>query len=420
MTLTLHRHSVQTVTFGDKAGIAGGTLTVDPEALRDHLQARDERLAKIRIGLARPGEATRIVCVKDVVQPRLKKAGEKAGTGTLCVLDDVAVVTCGPIVAFQEGIIDMSGPGADTTPFSRMPLVVLDIDVSEGVSPHEHEAAVRSAGLEAADAIARSCIEAEPDVVETVAWDKSKAGSKLPRIAPGLPRIAYVYLVLSQGLLHDNYVLGRNAREGLPISVDPRIAFDTAIVSGNCVSACDKNTTYHHQNNPLVAELLRGHGTRWDFAGVVISNAATRLADKQRAAEAAVELVADMKADGAIVSKEGFGNPDTDLMMILRGLGQAGIKASAITDEFAGIEGDSQSLADATPEADAIVSVGNANERIRLPAMSTTFGPLPDVTRLAGGYPHSLRDDGTMEVELQSIMGATNQLGFSRLSCREV
>lgn len=413
MTLTLHRHSVQTVTLGDQAGIVGGTLTVDPDALCDHLRFRDERLAGVRIGLALPGEATRIVCVKDVVQPRVKKSGEEAGTGTLCVLDDVAVVTCGPIVAFQEGIIDMSGPGADATPFSRMPLVVLDIDVGEGVSPHEHEAAVRSAGLEAAEFIARSCIDTEPDKIEDVLWEDHSGD-------PSLPRIAYVYLVLSQGLLHDNYVLGRNAREGLPISVDPRIAFDTAIVSGNCVSACDKNTTYHHQNNPLIAELLRGHGARWDFAGVVISNAATRLADKQRAAEAAVELVVDMKADGAIVSKEGFGNPDTDLMMLLRGLEQAGIKASAITDEFAGIEGDSQSLADAAPEADAIVSVGNANERIRLPAMSTTFGPLPDVTRLAGGYPHSLRDDGTMEVELQAIMGATNQLGFSRLSCREV
>jgi glycine reductase len=73
-----------------------------------------------------------------------------------------------------------------------------------------------------------------------------------------------------------------------------------------------------------------------------------------------------------------------------------------------------------TPEADATVSVGNANERVQLPAMATTFGPLPDVVRLAGGYPYSLREDGSLEVELQAIIGSTNQLGFSRLSCREV
>jgi len=52
--------------------------------------------------------------------------------------------------------------------------------------------------------------------------------------------------------------------------------------------------------------------------------------------------------------------------------------------------------------------------------MSTTIGPLPDISRLAGGYPHSVREDGSMEVELQAIIGSTNQLGFGRLSCREV
>ena len=413
MTLTLHKHSIKTVKLGDEAGIVGGTLTVVPDALRSHLQACDDRLVEIRIALALPGEATRIVCVKDVVQPRVKKTGKETGTGTLCVLDNVAVVTCGPIVGFQEGIIDMSGPGADYTPFSRFPLVVLDIDVGDGVPPHEHEAALRSAGLDAAEFIARSCIDAAPDDIKTIAWEKVRGN-------PKLPCIAYVYMVLSQGLLHDSYVFGRNAKEDLPLSVDPRVAFDNAIVSGNCVSACDKNTTYHHQNNPVLAELLRGHGSRWDFVGVVISNASTRLAEKQRSAAAAVALVADMKADGAIVSKEGFGNPDTDLMMILRGLEQVGIRATAMTDEFAGNDGDSQSLADAAPEADAIVSVGNANERIQLPAMTATFGPLPDIARLAGGYPHSLGENGAIEVELQAIMGSTNELGYGCLSCREV
>ena len=119
-------------------------------------------------------------------------------------------------------------------------------------------------------------------------------------------------------------MLGRNAREGLPISVDPRIVLDNGVLSGNCVSACDKNTTFHHQNNPVIAELLRGHGTRWNFVGVVITNEPTRLAEKQLSAAAAVEKVIQMKSSGVIISKEGFGNPDADLMMIVRDLEQAG------------------------------------------------------------------------------------------------
>ena len=79
-----------------------------------------------------------------------------------------------------------------------------------------------------------------------------------------------------------------------------------------------------------------------------------------------------------------------------------------------------QSLADATPEADAIISTGNANQDVHLAPMTRTIGPLPDVTRLAGGYAGSLNDDGSMDVELQAIIGATNQLGFQRLACREL
>ena len=69
----------------------------------------------------------------------------------------------------------------------------------------------------------------------------------------------------------------------------------------------------------------------------------------------------------------------------------AGIRTVAITDEYAGADGASQSLADATPQADALVSTGNANERIVLPPMDKLLGPLPDVARLAGGYAQSLR-----------------------------
>ncbi len=412
MSLTMHRHKVLSVSLGAESRIDAGHLTIDAGTLRAQLMA-DDRLGNVSIEMARPGDSTRIVCVKDVVQPRIKKTGSIQGMGVLGILEDVAVVTCGPIVGFQEGIIDMSGRGADYTPFSRMPLFVLRIEAAHGLGPHEHEAAVRAAGLNAAEFVAAVCIDAEPDTVEEIALEESP-------VDPRLPRVAYVYMVLSQGLLHDTYVFGRDAKDGLPVLANPGQVYDNGIVSGNCVSACDKTTTFHHQNNPIIAELLRGHGNRWNFAGIVITNAAVRLGEKERSAEAAVTLVTEMQASGAIVSKEGFGNPDADLMMLLQRLEKSGIVTVAITDEFAGNDGGSQSLADTVAEANAIVSTGNANERIVLPALAKTIGPLPDVSRLAGGYPHTLREDGSLEVELQAIIGATNELGFSHLSCREV
>lgn len=392
--------------------LTGNHLTVAAETLSAWLRFEDQRLEEVRIYTASPGERTRIVCVKDVVQPRFKVSGDATGQGTLRLLDGCAVVTCGPIVGFQEGIIDMTGPGAAYSPFSALSMIVLDITVVDGLDPHAHEAALRQVGLRAAELIAAGCNEAKPDKSEEIALAALPPGH-------GLPRLAYVYMVLAQGLLHDTYVLGRNAMQCLPITVTPETLCDNAVVSGNCVSACDKNTTWHHQNNPIVTKLIHGHGTQWDFAGIVLTPAPVRLQQKQDAATETVALVGALGVDGAIISKEGFGNPDADLMMLIRGLEKTGVRTVAITDEFAGADGGSQSLADTTPEADAVVSVGNANQRILLPAMERTIGPLPDIARLAGGYPHTLHDDGTIEVELQAIIGATNQFGAGRLRCRE-
>jgi sarcosine reductase len=413
MSLVIETNIIRQLVLGERDRFADGCLQVDASALQAALQADNEVIERVTVHAVAPGDATRIHCCKDVVQPAVKLDGETCAAGRRRVLENLAVVTCGPIVGFQEGIIDMSGPGADYTPFSDLLLLVLEFEVADTVTPHEHEAAVREAGLAAAEHLAQICAEAAPQSSKTVLWNETT-------VEPDLPRIAYVCMVLSQGLLHDTWVLGRNAQQDLPRIVDPRIFLDGGVISGNCVSACDKNTSYHHANNPLVKILLAGHGQRWNFVGVVITNQPVRLAQKEQNASTAASMVMELDANGAIVTKEGFGNPDSDFMMILRLLGQADIACVGVTDEFAGSSGGSQSLADATPLADAIVSTGNANQRVLLPALAHTIGAVPDVERLAGGYAGSIKPDGSLEVELQAIMGATNELGFGTLSAMEI
>lgn len=408
MTLELAHVGVRELAFGGETALQGGVLSVDRAALVAEM-LRIEGLARVELHVARPGESTRLVCVKDVVQPQHGLAGEPAAR-VLC-LDGVAVATCGQIVAFQEGIVDMSGPGAAYSPFSQLLLLVVEAEPEPGLEPHRHEAALREAGLAAAAWLARAGAAVPPESLESLS---------LPPADAALPRVAYVYPLLCQGLLHDTWVEGRNAREGLPRLADPGLALRGGIVSGNCVSACDKNTTWHHQNNPVIRELVRRHGRDLAFAGCVLTPLPVRLAGKQDAAQAAAALVRGQGVAGALISKEGFGNPDADLMMLVRALEAAGIRTVAITDEFAGEDGASQSLADGTPEADALVSVGNANERVVLPAMQRTLGPLSLVPRLAGAVEGGLRPGGGIEVELQALVGATNELGGTRLSCRSV
>ena len=406
--------TVDDVKFGGQTTLCGRLLIVDKKVLSDFLLSRDNRIQSCVISIARPGDSTRILCVKDVIQPGCKVRDSGPGLGRRHVLENVAVVTCGKIIGFQEGIIDMCGRGALYSPFSGTVNVVLDLEVIPGLSPQQHEEMIRNSGHAAAGFLGEVLRSVMPDTVQSFAAMKESG------IAPDLPRVVYIYMLLSQGLLHDTYVLGRNAREGLPRTIEPAMLLDGAITSGNCVSACDKNTTWHHQNNPVLQELYRRHGRELNFTGVVLTSEPVRLADKEAFAEKVIALIRELKADGVILSKEGFGNPDADQMLLTRGLEQAGIDLVAISDEFAGSDGASQSLADTTEEADAMVSTGNANERILLPAMEQLLGPVSDLSRLSGAWPYSLHEDGSLEVELQAIIGATNELGMQKLSCREV
>ncbi|HON33322.1 MAG TPA: glycine/sarcosine/betaine reductase component B subunit [Synergistales bacterium] len=423
MELKLKRVTVRSLLDGDRTSFDDGVLKVNRQEIVDMLM-KDQRFSSAAVELALPGESTRILPVKDVVEPRCKLEGpgevfpgfigdvETVGEGTTLVLSGAAVVTCGKIVGFQEGIIDMSGPGADYTPFSKTLNVVLVVEPVEGLEKHEYESACRLAGLKTAHYLAKAAKGVSGGEVETYCLpDLAKAMTSFP----GLPKVAYLYMLQSQGLLHDTYVYGVDAKRIIPTLIHPNEVMDGAIVSGNCVSACDKNNTYSHQNNPIIHHLYKRHGKDLNFIGCVITNENTTLADKKRSSSYAVKLAKMLGVEGVIISEEGFGNPDTDLIMNCRKAEQSGIKTVLVTDEYAGRDGASQSLADACPEADAVVTAANANEIIVLPRMDRIIG-LPDTANvIAGGFQGSLREDGSIEVEIQAITGATSELGFSRI-----
>jgi glycine reductase len=207
-------------------------------------------------------------------------------------------------------------------------------------------------------------------------------------------------------------------KQSITTIINPTEIFDGAIISGNCVSACDKNTTYHHQNNPVIHDLFEEHGKTLNFAGMIITNENVYLADKERSSDWTAKLAEYLSLDGVIISQEGFGNPDTDLIMNCKKIEQKGIKTVIITDEYAGRDGTSQSLADVDASADAVVTGGNANEIITLPKLDKIIGSLDCIEKMAGGFENNVLADGSIVVELQAIIGATNELGFNRLSAR--
>ena len=426
MKLEVGYIQIRDISLADKSRVEDGVLYVDAKEL-EKLALEDEHLKAVSFDVARPGESIRITPVKDVIEPRAKVEGpgdvfpgvitkmSTVGSGKTHVLRGAAVVTVGKIVGFQEGIIDMTGLGAEYTPFSATNNLVVDFTPVDGLTAHEYEAAIRKAGLKIAYALGKLGVDQKPDETKIFDFPSIIEATKL---YPDLPRVGYVCMLQSQGLLHDTYVYGVDMKQSLTTMLSPTEVMDGAILSGNCVSACDKNTTYHHQNNPVVEDLFAEHGKTLNFVAMIITNENVYLADKIRSSDWSAKLVDYLDLDGVIISQEGFGNPDTDLIMNCKKIEETGTKTVIITDEYAGRDGTSQSLADADPLADALVTGGNANQVITLPKLDKVIGTLDYTEKIAGGFAGSLEADGSITVEIQAITGATNELGFNRMSAR--
>lgn len=387
----------------------------------------DDRIKSVNVDIARPGESVRIAPVKDVIEPRVKVFGEGSifpgilnkvktvGSGRTNALKGACVVTGGNIVAFQEGIIDMSGPIAQYTPFSMTNNLCIMMEPKDNLEAHSYEQAARMAGLRVATYLGEVGRDVEPD--EVIVYETKPIREQIKEY-PNLPTVAYVHMLQSQGLLHDTYYYGVDAKQIVPTLMYPTEIMDGAIISGNCVAPCDKVTTYHHLNNPVIEDLYKRHGKDLNFVGVILTNENVFLMDKERSSDMVAKLVEYLGIDGVIITEEGYGNPDTDLMMNCKKCTDVGSDVVLITDEFPGRDGKSQSVADATKEADAVVSCGQGNLVVHFPAMDKIIGTLEYVEMMIGGYKGCLNEDGSMDAELQIIIASTIANGYNHLTAK--
>jgi len=426
MKLEIGNININEIRFAEESKVEAGILYINKADLLANVSS-DERLASVDADITAPGDDVRIIPVKDVIEPRVKVEGngevfpgllgkvDTVGEGRTHVLKGAAVITTGRIVGFQEGIIDMCGEGAKYTPFSKLNNLVMICEPADDITPHAHEEAVRMVGLKTAAWLGKLGKDVTPDEIKTF---ETKPLLQQVAMYPELPKVVYVYMLQSQGLLHDTYVYGVDAKKIIPTFLYPTEVFDGAVLSGNCVSACDKNPSYVHLNHPIIEDLYARHGVDYNFLGVVITNENVYLADKQRSSDMTAKLVEFLGADAVIISEEGFGNPDADLVMNCNKISAKGIQTVLMTDEYAGQDGASQSLADSTPKGDAVVTGGNANQLITLKPMAKVIGHPEAAHVIAGGHQGSLNADGSIQAEIQLITGSTSEVGFHNLSAK--
>ena len=427
LKLQLRKVEIRDVQFGDETKVEEKVLYIHKESFIEEMK-KISGVKDIKIDLARPGEKKRIIPVKDVIEPRFTVEGTPGfpgvttdvgpcGHGKVNVLDQTAIVTIGDIVGFQEGVIDMWGEGAKWTPFSKTFNIVVDITPVEGLNPHEHEETCRIVGLKASEFVGKAAkdIEEFKEVSTYEMGEHSEENEKYP----DLPKVVYVEMLISQGLLHAGYIYGTDSAHILPTFLHPNEELDNAVISGNCVAACDKITTYQHQNNNVIRELYNKHGKEINFLGVVLTPEMTTLNGKFVSCDYTAKLCKMVGAQGVIISEEGYGNPDSDLVMICSRLEKQEIKTVLITDECSGWDGTSQPLTDTAKEATAVISTGNVSHIVELEKAVEVLGNPEAIANLAGGWAGAYdAETGKMKCELNAVIGATSEIGYHNATCK--
>ena len=422
--LELRTFDVENVAFGDSTALSGRALTVSKDEMRSLVLA-DPAFSAVDIQLVKPGEAARITQITDGVEPRAKSGGtggvfpgllspvEPAGGGRTDRLRGVAVVTSGEVpwlgskglFVAHDSVLDTAGPGADLHPYAGLHLLVLRLSFADGVDHEGLERAVLLAGEKIARTLALAAHDAEPSLVETRDLAPSTAS---------LPRVVYAYQVQSQGVFMRSRLYGRILDELVPTLVHPNELADGALTSGGLGGHGAKMHTWMHQNNAVVERLIAGHGTRWDFAGATLHRGHFYLMRTSSGWDCASRRPRASRCGAPSSPLGGAGNNTTEVMLAIQECERRGIKTVLITWEHAGPDGSDYPLPFAVAEAVAIVSTGNLDEPLDLPAMKHVVGdPAIRVRPEIGGVPFPV--DAAIRLERRTLYaGSANPLGFGR------
>ncbi len=419
MKLELAKFLVNKIEFGEKTEYDNGLLRVNKEEMLG-LIGEDYRIENLDVDITNPGDSVRIIHVLDMVEPRFKPEGgiypgflsppHTAGSGRTNCLEGAAVVLTGEysktekgLMVSREGLIDMSGPAAQYCLGAKTHNLVITSKAAAGISNADYDASIRLASLKAANYLAETTKELISENIETY---------ELSDTAEGLPRVAYIYQIQSQGALLETFVYGSDAVNLVPTLMHPNEFMDGAVVSGN--HSMQTVPTYIHCNNPVIESLYQRHGKDLCFVGIILTEGHGKTTFlKERSASFAAKIARLLDIDGVILTQEGAGMSMIDQMLACRECEKQGIKSVVITYEIGGMEGNDVPLIDSVPEANAIVSTGNREELLDLPAVEKLLGG----KYIEGAFVLNEQTEasGAITVNFTIVYSSTNQAGAMKM-----
>lgn len=439
MELHIGNFYVKEIKFGSFTKFENSVLTINKEeALK--IVKEDRHITEADIVLVKPGDMVRIVPVKEAVEPRCRVDGKtifpgvtgaihQAGEGTLHALKNCSVLAVGKHYGgFQDGLIDMGGEGAKYTYYSGLLNICLVAHTDEEFEYHEQQKknkALRWGAMRLAEYIGNSVKDMKPEEVEIYNLPSINDGSR----NSSLPKVALVLQAQSQmeESGYNDLVYGWDANKMLPTLMHPNEILGGAVISGSFMPCSSKWSTYDFQNFPMIKKLYAEHGKTVNFLGVIFSNLNVALEQKDRAALFVAKLANSIGADAAIVSEEGYGNPDADFIACIVALEDAKVKTIGLTNECTGRDGASQPLVTLDVKANAIVSCGNVSEMVELPPMPVVIGELEALARdgMSGGWSNdailgpSVRKDGSIIMENNAMFSGDMVVGWSTKTMAE-
>ncbi|MGQ0742823.1 MAG: glycine/sarcosine/betaine reductase component B subunit [Acidimicrobiales bacterium] len=414
-------HPVGRVEIGTRTSLTGQVLTVGQDQAAELLA--DPALAWVRVSTANPGDSTRLVKVLDAVEPRCGEAessradaplGHGVFPGFLAPPDcpapavihrlaGAAVVVAGHLPRAQEAVVDMCGPAAPLSPLGSTANVVVEFSPAAGATWEAVDIALRRGALGLAAHLAEAAIDQPGD---------SDRLTPEPDAAPqrsDLPAVGAVTNLQTQGVFKDVFVRGVSFAGCPPQLLDAAEVAAGAVVSGQFGHPSLKNPTWIHQNHPVVTALLARHGHDLRFAGLVISPEPVDATGKEAVSVAAADLCARAGFQAVVVTKEGGGNADGDMALKMDALEDRGISAVGIFAEMSGPDGTGPPVVVPPERAVAMISSGNYDHRLALPAMDRVLG---------GAELALLRRPATeaMELPLAVIYASLSPMGWGHLT----
>ena len=440
MKLEIGNFFIKDVAFGEKTMYENGILTINKEEAIAFIK-EDEHITNVDIEIAKPGENTRIVPIKEAVEPRIRPDGravfpgvtgelQSAGSGRVHALKGCSVLGVGMHWgSFGDGLIDMGGEGAKYTLFSQLINICIVADTDEEFERHEQQkknTAIRMASHKFAEYLGATVKDMEPEEVEVFELDPV---IKRTEEVNKLPSVVLVMQPQSQmeALGYNDQVYGWDMNKYVPSFMNPNEVLDGALISGSFMPCSSKWSTYDFQNFPTIKELYKEHGKSINFLGVIMSNLNVALDQKKRSAIFVAQMAKSLGADGAIVTEEGYGNPDADYILCLAALEDVGVKTVGISNECTGRDGASQPLVTLDVKANALVSTGNVSQLIELPPADKVIGELQALARdgLSGGWAYdellgsSVREDGSIIMENNAMFCGDMIAGWSTKTMKE-